>query len=560
MNRSWMPFIFVALFSSSMLCAQETIHWRNGCPNAFAKFKASQTTKAYTKISFFGGATLADETGYRSQIMKRVNADYPGAVLSQNTASIADTGAWLGAFRTRNEALYGGAALVMIDFTEVDHTKSAEENIAALEGIVRQIWSRDHTCDIVFLYTHDAQGYEQVAEHYQIPSINLTGIPTNTYFTAIAPFLDKGKAEYANSTPAVHEWHKIKPLTDKCLFQAQCMPYEWAKADAGWHFGQTSTARNFYHLAVCSNTAATLTFSFSGTEVGVFNLPGGSLLCSLDQGPWTKIDLATTGTQLAKNLDPKVTHTVSIRPATETPVTLGAFLVNGDVKNPFSGADKRAEIDALYASMKPVEFTPLPNRWDNLAKTRERLQKGGELNIVMLGDSIIGDTYSSHYWLALQRLYPKCKINVKLSNRGSTGCWWYKNDNQVESYVLRYTPDLLIIGGISQRDDVASIREVIHQVRQKQNPEILLLTQVFGATRDKHISQWTYDPQPGTYRADLKKLAEEEKCGYFDMTGIWWKYVLDSGKCYGWFMRDVVHANERGFQIIGRMLEKNFAP
>jgi len=44
------------------------------------------------------------------------------------------------------------------------------------------------------------------------------------------------------------------------------------------------------------------------------------------------------------------------------------------------------------------------------------------------------------------------------------------------------------------------------------------------------------------------------------MTGIWWQYILDSGMTYGWFMRDYVHANDRGFQSIGRMLEINYRP
>jgi len=39
------------------------------------------------------------------------------------------------------------------------------------------------------------------------------------------------------------------------------------------------------------------------------------------------------------------------------------------------------------------------------------------------------------------------------------------------------------------------------------------------------------------------------------MTGPWWAYIQDSGKTYGWFMGDAVHANARGCQIIGRLLE-----
>jgi lysophospholipase L1-like esterase len=241
-------------------------------------------------------------------------------------------------------------------------------------------------------------------------------------------------------------------------------------------------------------------------------------------------------------------------------VRLGFLLVDGDVTNPYARADKLEEIDALYAAMKPITFTPQEDRWRGLEKTRQRLTEGGDLKIVMLGDSIIGDTYSSHFWLTWQRMYPKCKIAVQLSVRGSTGCRWYKEENRVEPYVLQHNPDLLIIGGISQSDDTEAIREVIRQVRAKRETDVLLLTKVFGATQDRHISQWTFDPPPDDYRVRLKALAEEEKCGFFDMTGIWWKYILDSGKCYGWYMRDYVHANDRGFQTIGRMLEINFRP
>ena len=42
------------------------------------------------------------------------------------------------------------------------------------------------------------------------------------------------------------------------------------------------------------------------------------------------------------------------------------------------------------------------------------------------------------------------------------------------------------------------------------------------------------------------------------MTAPWWQFILDSGCSYGYFQRDRVHANERGQQIIGRLLERYF--
>ena len=55
-------------------------------------------------------------------------------------------------------------------------------------------------------------------------------------------------------------------------------------------------------------------------------------------------------------------------------------------------------------------------------------------------------------------------------------------------------------------------------------------------------------------------MAAEEEVEFLDMTGPWGQYIKDSGLACGWFMRDVVHANERGFQVLGRILEKYFAP
>ena len=241
---------------------------------------------------------------------------------------------------------------------------------------------------------------------------------------------------------------------------------------------------------------------------------------------------------------------------------IGWLLVDGRVENPLDGLAPLARIDAVYAAMDPLDYTPPADRWRNLDRTMQRLREGSGLRIVMLGDSIIEDTSSSQFELLLGRKYPKGKIEKVTACRGGTGCWWYKLDNHVEEYVLRHKPDLLMIGGISQHEDVDSIREVIRQVRAKQSPEILLMTPAFGATQDPHIRNWSFEIKPDTadYRARLQRLAETEKCGFIDMTGPWWRYIQQSGKTYGWFQRDRVHANECGSQILGRILETFFGP
>lgn len=153
---------------------------------------------------------------------------------------------------------------------------------------------------------------------------------------------------------------------------------------------------------------------------------------------------------------------------------------------------------AAAKEMKPLDFTPAPDRWENLPITAKRLAEGGELNVVMLGDSIVNDTARSNWTAFVQPLYPKCKIHVTLVVRGSTGCWWYREDGRVDRYVLPYHPDLLIIGGISQRHDIDAIRDVIQQVRAKRPCDVLLLSPAFGFTDPNDPTQWRYQiPEMG---------------------------------------------------------------
>jgi hypothetical protein len=108
--------LIVSVLFALGLQAQEHIIWREGCPNAFAKFKKSQETKDYTKIRFIGGSITegGGANGYRSLSMKRFKEDFPGATLAENNAAIGGTGSWLGAFRTGLDRFDADAALVIV--------------------------------------------------------------------------------------------------------------------------------------------------------------------------------------------------------------------------------------------------------------------------------------------------------------------------------------------------------------------------------------------------------------------------------------------------------------
>lgn len=159
--------------------------------------------------------------------------------------------------------------------------------------------------------------------------------------------------------------------------------------------------------------------------------------------------------------------------------------------------------------------------------------------------------------------YPKCRIRKVVSVRGSTGCDWYAQENRVREWALKYKPDLMMIGGISHRPDPSKMRDVVRQIRaEKPDTEFLLLTPVFGSEANEWNRTWTpqIDHATPNPRAIIERIAAEEKCAFFDMTGPLGVFIRDSKMARGAFMRDVVHANERGFAVLGELLNRWFAP
>jgi hypothetical protein len=189
------------------------------------------------------------------------------------------------------------------------------------------------------------------------------------------------------------------------------------------------------------------------------------------------------------------------------------------------------------------------------------LQTGGTLRVVMLGDSIVNDTANSAFDVRVERLYPGAKLNIVTSVRGGTGCQYYKEANRVKEYVLDLRPDLLIIGGISN-SDAESVRSVIRQVRDKMNPEILVMSGAVGSIDPRNKPGWSpvVSPDGTDYRCRLMRMAQEEGVEFLDMEGAWGTYISGAGKPWEFFTRDTLHANERGRQVLATILERYFAP
>jgi hypothetical protein len=214
------------------------------------------------------------------------------------------------------------------------------------------------------------------------------------------------------------------------------------------------------------------------------------------------------------------------------------------------------QIAAIQKEMPTGQFTHPHADWTHLPRTRRILTEGGELRLLALGDSIVNDTMRSGWVAMLQAAYPKARIQTTVYVRGGGGCQHYREESRVEKFILPRRPDLVFIGGISQKN-IESIREVIRQLRAGlPEVELLLATGAFGTADPRDTASLAKAPHSGTgaYGAALKSLATEQRCAYLDLTRPWVEYIRSSGRHPHEFYRDVVHANEFGEQILAKIM------
>jgi hypothetical protein len=212
--------------------------------------------------------------------------------------------------------------------------------------------------------------------------------------------------------------------------------------------------------------------------------------------------------------------------------------------------------------MTPRLTYSLPaDRHAGLSATLAKLREGRPLKIVALGDSIINDAARSGWILRLKETYPRSSVQMTTIVRGGTGCWYYREADRIRDLLAPERPDLVILGGLSERGDVEAIAEVVRQIRSRTDAEILLTTAVFGNMDPYDAATLIVDPCSGygTYGERLRDLATRERVSFFDLTRAWVEAVRHTGEPLRAFKRDPVHANSRGEQLLGRALAAFFA-
>lgn len=236
--------------------------------------------------------------------------------------------------------------------------------------------------------------------------------------------------------------------------------------------------------------------------------------------------------------------------------------------------------DTLYAELQTLDFHPSPDSFKLLPKTASALKGGRPWKVVMLGDSIMNDSYNSVFQALIKRDFAKSNLGFIISVRGSTGCWFYQDPENFAEYVSKYKPDLLMIGGISNLNKdidnipagMKKIENVINQASEL-GCEVVLLSPPHSVdwrnydskneSANLPVMKWNEDTlDQGKERrliwSPYEALAKKCNIAFWNMTAPTADYIANSGKPHDFFNRDYVHNNDRGKQIIGRVLQQYF--
>ena len=313
---------------------------RAGLPNFFAKLERGDTVR----IGYLGGSITAQE-GWRPKTLKWFQQQYPEATVNEINAAIGGTGSDLGVFRLQHDVLDFKPDLIFVEFAVNDGGAAPEQIYRCMEGIVRQTWRDDPATDICYVYTiagnmldtlkneelpRSSAAMEQIAEHYDIPSINMGLVVAHLEKTGqlifkaakpktaeekdvlddkilfspdgVHPYPDSGHQVYLETIvrgmalikAAGHPGpHKLRePHVADNWEQAKLVPLShptlsagWTKLDPASNDMAKSFGKRLPEIWKANQPGDTIQFKFHGTAAAIYDLVGpdcGQVIVTLD--------------------------------------------------------------------------------------------------------------------------------------------------------------------------------------------------------------------------------------------------------------------------------------
>ncbi|CAH0994478.1 hypothetical protein EMA8858_00588 [Emticicia aquatica] len=335
-------FIKYNSINNNVLSSSDFHQLRKGLPNC----KISFTQNKQSRVAFLGGSITYNH-GWRDSVSVYLTKRFKETTFDFITAGIPSFGSVPDAFRLERDVISKGKIdLLFVEAAVNDQTNgtNAEEQVMAMEGIVRQIRKINPAVEIVFMHFVDPEkmaqynngvvpeviaNHEKVASHYQSPSINLAKEVTErinnkeftwendfknlhpspfgqgVYAKSIITLLEKTFAGHTDADDKIINYSLPEKLNQFSYENGYFLANSLAKIDKNWSIIEkwnpndgTGTRNDFVDvpMLVCDKIGGKLHLKFKGNVIGVAVAAGkdaGIIEYRVDGKNWKKYDLFT---------------------------------------------------------------------------------------------------------------------------------------------------------------------------------------------------------------------------------------------------------------------------
>ncbi len=315
---------------------------RGGLQNSRIQFERNK----YGRVAFLGGS-ITYNSGWRDSLMVYFQKRFINTEFEFIPAGIPSMGTTPSAFRLERDVLsHGQVDLLFVEAAVNDETngRTSEEQVRAMEGIIRNLRRSNPAIDVVMMHFVDPdkikvyraggeplviKNHNMVANHYNIPTINLAKEVTaridNGEFSWENDFKNLhpspfGQGVYANSMirfldnafeDPIYSHDKISPhsLPDKldplCYDKGALIDILNVKLTKGWKIDFSWNPKdgkgvraNYVNvpMLISQTPNSIIRKKFKGNSVGIVVAAGqdaGIIEFKIDKNNWQKINLFT---------------------------------------------------------------------------------------------------------------------------------------------------------------------------------------------------------------------------------------------------------------------------
>ncbi len=327
---------------NKLLDASKYHRMGNGLHNSRIQFERNKKGR----VAFLGGS-ITHNGGWRDSIYAYLKTRFPETEFEFIAAGIPSMGTTPAAFRLERDVLSKGKIDLLFEEAAVNdatNKRTETEQIRGMEGIVRHLRKSNPMMDIVMMHFVDPdkmktyragkvpeviKNHNRVAEHYDIPTINLAKEVTEridhgefnweedfenlhpspfgqgVYARSMLQFLDKAFAGHIDNDDKIKVHALPNPLDVFAYANGVLIDVSDIKLKKGWKIDPNwnpidgkRVRPNYVNVPMLINESpgSTLQLTFEGNAVGIAIAAGpdaGIIEYRIDRGKWQRLNLFT---------------------------------------------------------------------------------------------------------------------------------------------------------------------------------------------------------------------------------------------------------------------------